>query len=410
MKLLILSDGAVYKQSGEYYSKDTFLLFIQNLSEYFAGITLCIPVSNTPPQREESLSKPFESWNNSRRLKIIEIYPHKTVINFYKKFPLIFVKNLLPLAKSVKDSDIVFLRLPAINGFLVAILALLYNKPIVCYVVGSEENVVETGSKYRSTTKKLALNIARIHSFFYKKILKHSKVVFFLSSELKNEFGSENKNSYLTFTSLVEKKDILLRNNTFQSNGITLLYVGRLSHEKGLDYLIHAVVDLIQDGFKVKLLVCGGGPEKARMEIISGKLGLDSVIEFLGHVPFGEDLDKVYLRSDIFILPSFSEGVPKVLLEAMAKGLPIIATNVGGIPVIIKNEENGILIQPKSSEAIVHAVKRVIEKPKLRKKLIKNGYGFVEEHTAEKQAKRIAEIIYKHLGSSHLEPRRSADD
>lgn len=402
MRLLILSDGAVYKQSGKYYSEDTFLRFIQNLSEYFEDITLSIPVSNSPLKKEKLLFKLFESWDSSN-LKIIETYPYRTVINFYRKLPLILIKNLPLLTKAVKNSDIVFLRLPAMNAFLVSLLSLFYNKPVVCYVVGSEEEVVEKGLKYRGILKKLASNIAHLHSFIYKKIVQRSKVAFFLSGGLKTEFGSRNDNSYLMLTSLMAEKDIQVRNDTIQNDTVTLLYVGRLAHEKGLDYLIYAIANLVHEGFKVKLLIGGEGPEREKLESLSRELGLDTTIEFLGFIPFGKELDEIYIMSDIFVLPSFSEGAPKVLLEAMAKGLPLISTDVGGVSDIIKDEENGILIQPRSSEAIAHAVKRVTKESKLRKKLIKNGYRFVEGHTSEKQAKKIAEIIYYHCGYSNLQ-------
>jgi glycosyltransferase involved in cell wall biosynthesis len=87
----------------------------------------------------------------------------------------------------------------------------------------------------------------------------------------------------------------------------------------------------------------------------------------------------------------------KVLLEAMAAGLPVIATNVGGIPDIIKNKENGILIPPRSPEAVADAVKTIIENNSLREKLIKNGYRFIKDHTAESQAKKLAELMYKYI-------------
>jgi glycosyltransferase involved in cell wall biosynthesis len=89
--------------------------------------------------------------------------------------------------------------------------------------------------------------------------------------------------------------------------------------------------------------------------------------------------------------------VPKVLLEAMAAGLPVIATNVGGIPDIITNNENGILIPPGSPEAIADAVILVMENSGLREKLIENGYDFVRNHTAENQARKLAELMYQHV-------------
>jgi glycosyltransferase involved in cell wall biosynthesis len=142
--------------------------------------------------------------------------------------------------------------------------------------------------------------------------------------------------------------------------------------------------------------LCGDGPERERLSGLVRESGLSDSVKFHGYIPWGKELSRISSGSDLFVLPSHSEGVPKVLLEAMAAGLPVIATNVGGIPDIITNNENGILIPPGSPEAIADAVKLVMENSSLREKLIENGYGFVKNHTAENQAKKLAELIYRH--------------
>ena len=176
---------------------------------------------------------------------------------------------------------------------------------------------------------------------------------------------------------------------------MNLLYVGRLSYEKGLEHLIKSMHQLGPE--MCRLLICGEGPDRKRLENLVNESGLNDCVDFLGFIPWGKRLSEVYVQSDIFILPSLSEGIPKVLLEAMAKGLPVVATNVGGIPDIISGEENGILVPSGDSQAITDAVRLLISDKSLRERIIANGYKFAQAHTAEKQAKKIAEIIYKYV-------------
>jgi len=281
------------------------------------------------------------------------------------------------------------------NSFLVYLLAMMYNKPIVTYVVGSEIDIIRFSSKYSGFLRFTALLIADIHFLFYRKMVKRSLVSFFLSRKLMERFRA--RNAYFIFTSLIKRKDIIIRTPSYlEKRGVNILYVGRLTHEKGLKYLIQAVPILIDRGFNVKISLCGDGPECKKLQRLSRDLGCESNIEFLGFIPWGKELDKIYLQHDIFVLPSVSEGIPKVLLEAMAKGLPIIATNVGGIPDIIKDTENGILISPKSPADIARAVEFLVRNDDVRGRIINNSYNFVREHTAETQARKIANIINQH--------------
>jgi len=104
-------------------------------------------------------------------------------------------------------------------------------------------------------------------------------------------------------------------------------------------------------------------------------------------------MNELFLTNNIFVLPSLSEGIPKVLLEAMAYGLNIITTNVGGISDIVTNNQNGIFIETKSSQDIADKIIELISNQEKVKMLQQNGYRYVRNHTADKQAKDIVGII-----------------
>jgi glycosyltransferase involved in cell wall biosynthesis len=105
---------------------------------------------------------------------------------------------------------------------------------------------------------------------------------------------------------------------------------------------------------------------------------------------------------DLFVLPTLpGEGVPRVLLEAMAAGLPIVATDVAGVPTLISHEVNGLLVPPASSGELARALDRLIRDGDLRRRLIANGYRLARAHTADAHARKIALGLVK-LAGIHL--------
>ena len=147
--------------------------------------------------------------------------------------------------------------------------------------------------------------------------------------------------------------------------------MGRLSLQKNLVNLIKAVADL-----DVRLVIFGAGPLKDDLQKLASKL--NSKIEFKGNVP-NEKLPEELNKSEIFILPSFYEGCPKVLLEAMSCGLPCIGTDVEGIKEIIKHKENGYLCET-DAHSIRKAILEVLNNKNLQAKISQNARKTILEN------------------------------
>jgi len=130
-------------------------------------------------------------------------------------------------------------------------------------------------------------------------------------------------------------------------------YIGRISPEKGLPYLIQAVSILDKTAYPFKLLIIGEGPQESDIKRLVLNHGLATHVIFLG---FKENIDELLPAIDIFVLPSLTEGTPMALLEAMSYGVPVIASAVGGIPKIIKNNVNGLLVSPGNPSQIADAI------------------------------------------------------
>jgi len=159
-----------------------------------------------------------------------------------------------------------------------------------------------------------------------------------------------------------EVRETMRRELAISSDEKLIIFTGRLVPVKGVDLLIRAFKILHNRYPNCKLLIVGDGPYRRLYESQSGEL-LNKAIIFTGLVE-PEKVVRFLLAADVFVLPSFSEGIPSSLLEACFCGLPCIATNIGAIPDVIKNMETGIIIRPGDEKGLLQALAQLINDEK----------------------------------------------
>jgi len=187
-----------------------------------------------------------------------------------------------------------------------------------------------------------------------------------------------------------------------------ILSIGNLIKTKGYEYLIEAVDLLKRKGRRFRLIIIGEGPEEYLLKNKIHSLELDREIKILPFM-FKPELNKFYNLCDIFVLPSLSEGVSVVVLEALACKKPVVATAVGGMRDIIENEVTGLLVPEKDSIALVNAIERVLDDGNLAEKISTTGYKeVIENYTLLKIAERTVEIynriLYKQYMPFYIRP------
>ncbi len=151
--------------------------------------------------------------------------------------------------------------------------------------------------------------------------------------------------------------------------------VGRLSDEKGFDILIRAVHRLVQDGIDVELRIAGAGDAKQSLQRLTSELGVASRVRLVGHVA---DTRRFYESLDVFALSSRREGLPNVVLEALAMEVPVVATRVNGVPRLIRDGATGVLVDPESVDALAGGLMRILGDSDLRAKMAAAGRREVE--------------------------------
>jgi len=152
----------------------------------------------------------------------------------------------------------------------------------------------------------------------------------------------------------------------WSDNQFVLGYVGRLSEEKGLRFLVEALSDLVKSGLPVRLAIIGEGQQREALNLMVREHGLQSAVKFLG---FQRNTHEWLPAFDVFTLPSLMEGTPMAMLEAMLCGVPVVASAVGGIPDVIQQGNNGILVRPGSAKDISEAISLLYKNRILRHRI-----------------------------------------
>lgn len=172
-----------------------------------------------------------------------------------------------------------------------------------------------------------------------------------------------------------------------------LLFVGRLVEAKGLTHLFEAMARLRSTYPNLMLTIVGDGPDRRTFEKIVAKKELSSVVRFVGSKSQA-DVATILADSDLFVLPSYAEGVPVVLMEALGSGIPAVVSYVGGVGEIVEDGVNGFLVQPGDPDQLADRIGQLLADPTLRAKMGANGRNKVEaEFDSKAQAVRLAEII-----------------
>jgi glycosyltransferase involved in cell wall biosynthesis len=176
--------------------------------------------------------------------------------------------------------------------------------------------------------------------------------------------------------------------------------VGRLSAEKGFDALIAAADRLLSGGLDIELCIVGEGHERAALEGLIVRLGRQDRIRLAGYQ--GDTLGW-YEAMDTYVLASLREGLPNVVLEAMAMEVPLVATRIAGVPRIVADGVNGVLIAPDDIDGMVAALRRVLEDQPLRARLAREGRETVEKsYSFAARMRKIRAIYDELLGRAEL--------
>jgi glycosyltransferase involved in cell wall biosynthesis len=194
--------------------------------------------------------------------------------------------------------------------------------------------------------------------------------------------------------SLIRQSDIVSASEAERRSydgELRVLSVGRLEAEKNPLLLADVLAHLRERDRRWRLTVCGEGDMAGELALRLRELGLAGHAELRGYVPLDGGLLDLYRSSHVFLHVSWTEGLPQVLYEAFAAGLPVVATAVGGVPGAVR--QAGLLVPPGDSKAAASSLARIAADESLRRRLVRAGLEEARRHTIEAECRRLAEFI-----------------
>jgi glycosyltransferase involved in cell wall biosynthesis len=387
--LFIFDDQIYYKQDNSHGSDEAHILFMIGLSEHFREATFCARVS--PHSRRASYPIP-------RSVTICGIPFYNDVKDLLIRRFYLWPSISVILLREIMNCDVVLASWPNPLSLLLLLLdKLLPGKRIFALLV--RQNMTKLVQLRYKGVSRLAAALFTKFLEWQVRIWGKDHLFLTLSTETQMELQKNFWHVHRVTLPVLSYKmleNVPARNRPmFDTRMKTrLLYVGRLAPEKGVSILIKAVASLkCQQGKEIELCLVGDGEERPALVQLVKELGLTEVVVFEGYVSFGEWLFAHYRNADIFILPSLSEGTPNVLIEAMAFGLPIVASRVGGCEELIRDRVTGILTEPGSIQSLQSAVQELLDDPALCARLGLAAQSSAREFMMEKQQ----ELILNHI-------------
>lgn len=175
--------------------------------------------------------------------------------------------------------------------------------------------------------------------------------------------------------------------------GRRLVFVGRIVEQKGLGVLFDAMKALLPDRHGLHLTVVGDGPHRQRLADRAATMGLADRVDFVG-ARSQHEVVRILAGADVFVIPSYAEGVPVVVMEALGTGLPVVATFVGGMAELVEDGVNGFLVRPGDPDQLADRLARLVDDPELRDRFGRAGRARVaEEFDCQTEARRLGTLF-----------------
>jgi len=378
----------------------SFARYVDALAPYFDEIVLCVPVRRDPSGEGTAIKAP--------NVRLAPLASFDGPVQFYPRLAGT-LRRILPF---VRDIDLLHCRVPTPAAVFAFAVARLLGRPAFLLIVGDLQALLPS-MPYRGL-KRL---VWRAYTAFEERNVQwmaNRALTFANGATLAAKHTRPGRAVVQTQTTTIDAQAIASREDTMTRPRVRLFAVSRIDPRKGLRVLPAVVARLVHRGFDVAIDIVGpvvGRPGEAERQAIvadAASLGVADRVNLLGPVPLDRLLPR-YAEYDLFVLPTLpGEGVPRVLLEAMAAGLPVVTTSVAGTPSLITHERNGLLVDEPSADAVAGAIQRLLTDGALRRRVIGEGYVTARAHTSQAQAARMMDDVSRRLGVTLRHPAVSA--
>lgn len=397
---VVLLDEPFWFCGDQYYSASTWWRFAAAWSASFEEVMLLVPLSEGPPVPEATIVQ------LPANVRVLGRPFYRSVEAYYRGALWNRRETVVAARHAIAEAGLVILRLPAPPGRVVADAAERLGKPVVVLLAGDvlKATSYAGGQGWKAL---LARTVARHMRRQEIKVSRQAILTACWGRELADEFSACAQRICQAADPNISRSDIWHRTDTCQHSVIRLLRVGAIVRTKGLEYFIDAVSQLLRRGYVVGVDIVGPISDREYhgellQQIISS--GLCEVVTFQGRLEYGEQLFEMYRQADVHIVSSVSEGVPRCIAEARCFGLPTVATRVGGVPDVIQDGVDGVLVEPHDAGLLCDGIQKVIDDGPLRRQIIEAGYGLAYFETREHQIELLTRQVRAALAHRNSEP------
>jgi glycosyltransferase involved in cell wall biosynthesis len=377
------ADGGLAEAEG------SFARYIDSLAPYFDEVLICAPEQPSPGRSGTRV--------RATNVRLAALPYFEGPRQFYPQLPAV----LRQLSRCLREADVLHCRVPTPAAFPAYLMARMRGLPVFLLVVGDLRGLLHT-LPYRSL-KRMLFGLYVAWEELGLRVMTTRALTFANGRALTDKHQGARATILETKTTTISAADIVERDDTAIGGRIRLLCVSRVDPRKGLSVLPDVLRHLLATGRDVSLDIVGplvgrtGARERAAIEAAATAAGVGDRLRFIGSLPLDELMPR-YREYDLFVLPTLpGEGIPRVLLESMAAGVPIVTTAVAGIPSLVAHERNGLLVDEPSAHAVAAAILRAIEDGELRRRLIRGGLETARAHTLDRQAAWMMEQVHARM-------------
>lgn len=338
-QLTILAGWTLSLYEGSYYTISLHCSYIERMLELFEEITLVAPVKVVKIKDEVQSLRRIPSNQLS-----IEALPYSKGSVDALKYRRAYKKTIKKVAAK---TDLFYCRVPDPFCWMPAQMT---DKPVIMHFVGDTADATKHNIHFSWLKKQILL---AGYSFEYRRILKSARksTVYTNGSHLSEKLRKQGISATPVVSSTITKEDLALEPLRPLSNKpLTIIYVGYLRYAKGIDTLIEVIKRLEERRFNYQFHIVGDGDMYSTLQQLIGDLNLDDHIYLHGHVDNRDKLLSLLQSSDFFFFPSLSEGSPRVVIEAMSQGCPVLSTPVGSLPGCFEENKEILFFPFKDAE------------------------------------------------------------
>jgi glycosyltransferase involved in cell wall biosynthesis len=363
-----------YSGAGEIYMQAASGRVAEALASHFDKVRLCASVAY------ESPPAPFEAALAAPNLELIAQPPWRTTAESLFHFWGI----TRAYVQTCRWSDVLLVRGMCPYTAVLYLCAAIFRRPICHWIVGDPVSLLRAGKRSGAAFDMLALLYA-LQDRLVTRVGRWmtSGALLCNGRELARAYASPRTTAVVSST--IRESEFFHRADTCTGPTARILFVGFIRPEKGIEYLLEAVSQLEMNiPWELEIVGHREFPNYAKkLDEIADVRRIRNRIRWLGYLPNGERLWDRMRAADLLVLPTLSEGTPHVLVEARANGLPCISTTVGGVPSVVTDGYDALLVPPKDASALARAIERIIGDAELRRNLIRNGLVAARQQTLE---------------------------